>query len=267
MNRPVILLTNDDGINSPGLAAAAEALLPLGRLIIAAPLCQQTSMGRAQTGTPEAKFEPVPFTVNGTVVEAYSLEASPAAVIRHFYMVLPDLKPQLVVAGINYGENIGVSVTTSGTVGAAMEAAMRGSPAMAMSLETDVDAQWSYTEQNWSGSIHFTRLFAENILRRGLAPGVDVLKIEVPAGACVGTPWRMTRLSPSMYYNSSIANPRLLESRRNDINFTKREGTDEPSDTDAYAIRRAREVAVTPLSLNLTARSSLDAVASWMEGN
>ena len=267
MSKPVILLTNDDGINSPGLAAAAEALLPLGRLIIVAPLRQQTSMSRAMTGVPEAKFESVPLTVNGTVVEAYSLDASPAAVVRHFFIAQPDIKPDLVVAGINYGENIGVSVTTSGTVGATIEAAMRGSPALAMSLETDIDSQWSYTEQDWSGGIHFTHFFAEKILLRGLAPGVDILKVEVPTGADVNTPWRMTRLSPSMYYTPSIINPRLLESRRSDIVFSKQDGLNEPPDTDAYAIRWVKEVAVTPLIFDLTARTPLDAVASWMEGN
>jgi len=265
MSTPLILLTNDDGIHSPGLAAAAEALLPLGKLVIAAPLHQQTSMGRAQTGNPEAKFEPVPYTVNGTVVEAYSLEASPAAVVRHFFMVMCGRVPALVVAGINYGENIGLGVTSSGTVGAALEAAMRGSPALAMSLETDVNDQHAYTEQDWAGSIHFTRYFAEAILRKGcMAKGVDVLKVEVPAGADAATSWRMTRLSPFMYYNSTVTNP-CLETRRKDIMFCKRQGDGEPDDTDAFAVRTDRVVAVTPLSLNLTAPTPFDVMTSWIK--
>ena len=264
MTGPTILLTNDDGIDSPGLKAAAEALLPLGRVVVAAPLHQQTSMGRAQTGNPEACFQPVPFRAGGTDLEAYSLEASPAAVVRHVFVTMPDLRPTLVVAGINYGENIGVGVTSSGTVGAALEGAMRGTAALAVSLETDISSQRSYTEQDWTGSIHFTRLFAEAILRRGMAPGVDVLKVEVPAGADSSTPWHMTRLSPFMYYDSIVTSP-CLETRRKDVIFSKRKGENEPSGTDAHTVRTARAVAVTPLSLDLTASTPLDVVTSWIK--
>ena len=264
MNTPCILLTNDDGIASPGLAAAAEALLPLGRVIVAAPLEQQTSMGRAHTGNPEARFEPYPLRINGTELEAYSLEASPAAVVRHFFLALPDRKPDLVVAGVNYGENIGVSVTSSGTVGAALEAAMRGAPALAVSLETDAGAHRDYSTQDWSGSIHFTRFFADIVLRGGMPPGVDVLKLEVPAGASADTPWRMTRLSPFMYYHSELPDPGL-ESRRSDVRFRKQDRENEPCGTDAYVVRTERAVAVTPLGLDLTAKTPLSAVQSWAE--
>ncbi|SBV93460.1 5'-nucleotidase SurE [uncultured delta proteobacterium] len=264
MNRPMILCTNDDGIASPGLAAAAEALLPLGRLVVAAPLRQQTSMGRAHTGDPDARFEPYPLRIDGHDIEAYSLDASPAAVVRHFFLAMPDRKPDLVVAGVNYGENIGVSVTSSGTVGAALEAAMRGSPALALSLETEVDSQREYSDQDWSGSIHFTRYFAAMLLRRGMPPGVDLFKVEIPAGAGAETPWHMTRLSPFMYYHSEIAAP-CLESRRCDVLFRKQKRDNEPRDTDAYAVRTARCVAVTPLSLDLTARTPLESVLSWVK--
>ena len=264
MDKPVILLTNDDGIASPGLLAAAEALLPLGRLIVAAPLTQQTSMGRSQTGNPDARFEPYSLTVNGIALEAYSLEASPAAVIRHYFMVFPTQKPDLIVSGINYGENIGVGVTSSGTVGAALEGAMRGSSALAVSLETDVYSQHSYSAQDWRGSIHFTRYFSELLLRKGMTPGVDVVKVEVPSCATATTPWRMTRLSPFMYYHSTLSNPNL-ESRRRDITFRKYERNNEPCDTDARAVRDDKVVAVTPLCLDLTARTPLDAVQTWFK--
>ena len=264
MNKPTILLTNDDGIASPGLLAAAEALLPLGNVIVAAPLTQQTSMGRAQTGKLDAKFEPYLLTVNGIILEAYSLEASPAAVVRHFFLALPSRKPDLVVSGINYGENIGVGVTSSGTVGAALEGAMRGALALAVSLETDVHSQRSYSEQDWQGSIHFTRQFSEILLHKGSFPGVDVLKIEVPSKATAATPWRMTRLSPFMYYKSDIPAP-SLESRRCDTTFQKYERDNEPCDTDAFAVREDRVVAVTPLCLDLTAKTPLDLVASWVD--
>ena len=264
MNKPMILLTNDDGIASPGLMAAAEALMPLGKLVVAAPITQQTSMGRAYTGDPEARFERYSLTVGGVAVEAYSCDASPAAVVRHAFLALPHCNPALVVAGINYGENIGANVTGSGTVGATLEAAARGVPALAMSLETDIASHREYTEQDWSGSAYFTRFFAEGILRKGMPPGVQILKIEVPSDATEKTPWRMTRLSPFSYYECSVPNPGL-ECRRCETVFTKRSGVGEPSDTDAYAIRTARAVAVTPLSIDITASTPLNVVSAWVE--
>lgn len=264
MNKPCILLTNDDGIASPGLAAAAEALLPLGSVVVAAPMNQQTSMSRAYNCNPDARLERYPLVVAGVEIEAYAMDAPPAAVVRHAVLTMPHFVPSLVVAGINYGENIGLNVTSSGTVGATMEAASRGLPALAMSLETSIVSQREYTEQDWSGSIHFTHFFADLILRRGMPAGVGILKVEVPAGATAATPWRVTRLSPFPYYEPRFDNPGP-ESRRRDMVFTKREGIGEPSDTDAYAVRTARAVAVTPLTLDLTASTPLNLIGAWAE--
>ena len=262
MNNASILLTNDDGIDSPGIRAAAQALFPLGKLVVAAPRTQQTSMGRAYTGPKDARFVPVSIEVEGTPVTAYACDASPAAVVRHAALVLPAFAPSLVVAGINYGENIGSGVTGSGTVGAALDAAGRGIAALAVSLETDIASHRSYTEQDWSAAIHFTRLFASAILQSGLPNGVDILKVEVPAGATEKTPWRMTRLSPTSYYQRRIENP-TIESCLGDIVVSKSICLGEPANTDAYAIQTSKVVAVTPLSLDLTARVPLDIVGAW----
>ena len=262
MNTPTILLVNDDGINSPGLAAAAKALLPLGRLVVAAPETQQTSMGRAYTGNADARFRKVAFPLEG--VEAYALDASPAAVVRHALFAL-HLKPTLVVSGINYGENVGINVTGSGTVGATFEAFERGLPGLAVSLETDVTSHHNYTEQNWDACIHFTRLFAGTILARGMTPGADVLKVEVPAGATENTPWKARRISTLPYYKLHLpdANP---NSRLGDCGACgKFPGAGEPNDTDAYAIRTEKVVAVTPMTMDMTAYAAMKSLESWAE--
>lgn len=265
MHRPTIFLTNDDGIASPGLMAAAEALFPLGRLVVAAPRDQQTSMGRACTSGSGAKLEPYPLAVSGTSVEAYTFDGSPAAVVRHALLCIPNFRPALIVAGINYGENIGTNVTGSGTVGATLEGASRGVPGLAMSLETSVEAHRVYTEQDWTGSAYFTHFFAGMILRKGLPSGTGVLKVEVPAGADAGTPWQVTRLSPFPYYQMHFEEPSLA-SAREDMRYSKRPGHGEPEDTDAYAVRTARVVAVTPLDLDLTASTPLPLLTEWAAG-
>ena len=260
MNKPLILLVNDDGIDSPGLVAAAEALLPLGRVVVAAPVTQQTSMGRAYTGKRDAAFQRVPFPLEG--VEAYTLDASPAAVVRHALFAL-QLVPALVVAGINYGENVGINVTGSGTVGATFEAVERGFPGLAVSLEVEVASHHAYTEQDWTASIHYTRFFAARILEKGMVPGAAILKVEVPANATSVTPWKARRISTLPYYRLGIDSPRpdslLSESRT----FGKFFELVEPIDTDAYAIRTEKIVAVTPMTMDMTAYAAMNSIAAW----
>ena len=120
--RPFILLTNDDGIESPGIRAAAEAVLDLGDLIIAAPAKQQSGMGRAfprleDTGIIETSC----IRINGQEIPAYGVHGSPALAVAHGILEIADRKPDLCISGINYGENLGQTVTCSGTLGAAIE--------------------------------------------------------------------------------------------------------------------------------------------------
>ena len=125
--RPKILLTNDDGVNSGGLWAAYEALSAFADVTVVAPAVQQSAVGRSIS-----IFEPL--RMNEVWIgdrSAYSVEGRPTdALLLGLYGL--NLKPDLVVSGINLGENISYeSITTSGTVGAAMEAANQGVPALA----------------------------------------------------------------------------------------------------------------------------------------
>ena len=136
MSQPQILLTNDDGILSPGLWAAAEALSALGYVNVVAPREQWSGAGRSLPNTSDGIITPQIVTVNNQDWTVYSVGGTPAQSVLHaVYEILPE-KPRLVVSGINYGENIGLGVTISGTVGAALEGAALGIPALAISLET-----------------------------------------------------------------------------------------------------------------------------------
>ncbi|HOO58477.1 MAG TPA: 5'/3'-nucleotidase SurE, partial [Anaerolineaceae bacterium] len=137
-NKPQILLTNDDSIDSPGLWAAAEALAPIGFVHVVAPRVQQTSMGRALPRESDGHIEPRTMTVRGQEWQVYAVGGSPAQAFLHGYYEVLGFKPDLVVSGINYGENVASGVTISGTVGAALEAATFGIPALAVSLQTPV---------------------------------------------------------------------------------------------------------------------------------
>ncbi|QJB58264.1 5'/3'-nucleotidase SurE [Pseudodesulfovibrio sp. zrk46] len=262
---PKILITNDDGIHSPGLLAAAKAVSQFAEVTIIAPLEQQTAMGRALRGNPEAKLEPVTLCSAEHCLTAYACDAAPARCVEHGLKAMPEYIPDLVISGINYGENLGNNITASGTVGAAMETAARGIPSLAVSLETPVDCHFEYTSQNWDVAAHFLRYFARQTLSEGLPSGVDILKIDVPSEASIASQWRVTKLSGNRYYQSALERP-SLQSRLGDAFVTKGNTPNEEPDTDVYAIAVDKVVSVTPLSLDFTAYDSFSALNRWQQG-
>ncbi len=265
--RPLIFLTNDDGIASPGLQAAARAVLGLGELLVVAPSTQQTAMGRSFRGRKDARLEPTAFEVDGQAVRAFHAEGSPATVVRHALQVLcPERLPDLLVSGINYGENVGTSITASGTVGAALEAASMGIPALAAAQQVHPDGFMEHGEQDWRAAEHFLRLFARRLLDGPLPFDVDLLKIDVPDGATAETPWRLSRLSRQRYFEMVLEAP-SLESRIGDgrIVVDVNHGRLEP-DSDVHALAVDRVVAVTPLSLDATSRADFGSLRRILGG-
>ncbi len=256
--KPQILLTNDDGIRSPGLWAAAEALASLGYVWVAAPLEQRSGAGRSMPSTSEGRIFEEHMTVHGRVWTVYAISGSPAQVVQHALVELLPRPPDLVVAGINYGENVGSGVTISGTVGAALEAASYGVPGLAVSLDAAAEYHESYsTEVQFSAAAHFTEFFARRVLENKLPPDVDVLKVDVPESATPETGWRVTHLSRNRYYRPvRPSRERLSDSVRVGYRVEFESAEIEP-DSDVYALKVDRVVSVTPLSLDLTSRIDL----------
>lgn len=254
-----IAITNDDGIESPGLRAAVEAVADLGRITIIAPTDQQTATGRGLTGNKQSRLERFDYPGGNSGVEAYHCPCSPAQVVRHaMFTLFRETRPDLLISGINYGENLGNMISCSGTVGAALEASSHGVPALAVSKQTDIASHHNYTSQDWRGAAHFLRKFTTLVLDRGLPADVDLLKIDVPDGADPETGWRMTRLSRSSYYTKHLDNTSIA-TRVCDFK-TRIQVLEEEveNDSDIYALAVERQVAVTPLSLDFTSRVNLD---------
>ncbi len=262
---PQILLTNDDGIRSPGLWAAAEALSEIGYVHVVAPREQSTGMGRSLPGSSDGIITPQKIAVNGKEWTVYAVGGSPAQAVQHAVIELMPARPALVVSGINYGENLGTGVTISGTVGAALEAAAMDIPAIAVSLETAKQYHLSYSNDvDFSAAAHFTRFFAQSVLDKHLPEDVDVLKIDVPMTATTDTPWRITRLSRKRYYHASPPQ-RVSWDTPTHIGYQQAEDlTGFAPDTDVYAMRVAREVSVTPLSLDMTSRIGMQTLAQML---
>jgi 5'-nucleotidase len=250
-----ILLVNDDGINSPGLWAAAEALAPLGYVTVAAPRTQWSGAGRSHPGSSDGIIKTQTLHVNGQDWTVYGVGGSPAQTVLHGLFEICPQKPDLVVSGINYGENASAGLTASGTVGATLEAACLGIPALAVSLEVVKEFQFSYaTHIDFSGAGYFTRLFAQKMLEKKMPADVDILKLEVPDNADEHTPWEITRLSRQPYYHMSLT-PRSDWGKPTSIEYDViRDGSNVEANTDNRAILVDRVVAVTPVSIDLTSR-------------
>jgi 5'-nucleotidase len=259
MTKPLILITNDDGIDSPGLAAAAAALSPLGDLLIIAPLHQQTSAARSRP----SRVVNGGLMVNRTIHyenqrwDGYAVNATPAVSVDHGIMELADRPVSMAVSGINYGENVSTCVTVSGTVGAALQAAEYGIPAIAISLEIqEADYYTHDSTTDFTTAVHFLRYFAEQTLKADLPLDVDVLKIEIPCVADKNTPWVVTRLDRLMYYEARFSKREDVFSDPTELRLTTRKGEYNKQGTDTHALAQGW-VSVTPLSLDLTSRVDL----------
>jgi len=240
----VILVTNDDGVHAPGLAALASALDELGDVYVVAPDREQSAVGHALTLHRPLRVTTVGerrFSVNGTPSDCVNL-----AVLG----LLPE-RPVLVAAGINHGSNLGDDVTYSGTVSAAMEGTLLGVPSMAVSQsdpETDT----------LEGAQAVAKLVASRVLVEGL-PGKTLLNINVPAGPLAGI--RMTRLGHRVYQEKVVreTDPRGLPY------YWIGAGPpvwSEDEASDIAAVHRGM-ASVTPLHLDLTHHGALQRMAEW----
>ena len=263
--QPLILVTNDDGIDSPGLAAAVAAVQTLGQVLVVAPRDQQTGASRNFLRRPGAHHRRV-LHIDGREVPAIAIEASPAQVVRAALLLIVPRTPDLLIAGINYGENVGAGVTISGTIGACIEGATFGIPALAVSLETEIQNHLTHNHDvDFTAAAAITRRIAQVMLERPLPPGVDILKVDIPKDATPETPWRITRVSRQRYFESIVVEDpergkRRFAGYRREVNLH----TLEP-DSDVHALVVDHVVSITPLTFDLTAHVSRDRMVEYLQ--
>jgi 5'-nucleotidase len=184
-----ILVTNDDGIQSEGLLILARALEKIAEVWVVAPDREQSAVGHALTmGRPLRKkrmkaLGPRYFAVNGTPTDCVLLGA---------HKILPG-KPDLIVSGINKGENLGDDISYSGTVSAAIEGTILGIPSFAVSLVARRNFNFSYAAS-------FSVRLARNLLRYGL-PKNTLLNVNVPGNKKPGSQ-QITRMGKRIYGDS-----------------------------------------------------------------
>jgi 5'-nucleotidase len=237
-----ILITNDDGYRSDGLKALAAALQPMGEIIIVAPMQEASAIGHALTLRHPLRLERIAdriFAVDGTPTDCVNIGVT---------QVLKRL-PDLVVSGINKGWNLGDDVTYSGTVAGALEAALLGIPAIAVSIRA------TRADYDFSFAAHAAALYADAIVRQPL-PSRTFLNINVPKGRPKG--YRVT-VQAKRNHVTSVAERHDPKGR---AYYWIEEGQDEwhPHDRSDYEAVREGYVSVTPLHPDLTAHDALAAV-------
>ncbi|MBN1660255.1 MAG: 5'/3'-nucleotidase SurE [Anaerolineae bacterium] len=256
VERPLILVTNDDGIQSRGLWAAAEALLPLGEVLVVAPDRQWSGAGRSMPHHVTGRVTSSRVDLAGQTVAAYAVDASPALAVVHGVLEFAPRRPDLVVSGINFGLNLGTEVTVSGTVGAALEGAAFDLPAMAVSLE--MDAAYHLTgddSADYAAAVAITHFFASRLLAGALPYDVHALNINVPRDATPETPWWLSTQSRRRYFLPLAPDRKNSHGRPGYAVITNPEEAE--VDSDVWAVLVDRVISVTPLSLDLTSRVDL----------
>jgi 5'-nucleotidase len=222
------------------------------------------SRSRSQQHGADGRIHQVEVTYKDQNWPGFSANASPALAVEHAVQEIAKRPIDLLVSGINYGENVGSCVTVSGTIGAALEAAERGIPAIAVSLEilsTDYHSHSQNVDFDIAG--YFTHKLASNLLGMKMPFDVDVLKLEVPAIATRETKIVITRQDKLSYYIPSITHRADL-TRPAKFKHAPSKGKYTRKDTDAYALAQGM-VCITPLSLDLTSRGPLQTLAQLID--
>lgn len=266
--QPIILFTNDDGIESPGLWAAVKAFQGEGELLVVAPREQQSGMGRSMPVYSEGRIYPFDVPIDCENCRAYAVDGTPAQAVQHGVLELAGRKPALTVSGINYGENTGNGVTISGTVGAAIESSSLGIPAIAVSQQTPKDLHLTYSNGvDFTVAAGFAHQMGCWLIDHQVIPDdVDLLKIDVPWEATGATEWRMTRLSRRrVYWPTRPERISLNDTGKLGYHYNANPSEAEP-DSDVYALLVDKVISVTPMSLDMTSRTDMFRLRRIVEG-
>lgn len=246
-----ILVTNDDGVRAPGIAAVAQALQAIGTPIIVGPAENQTGKGQAII-TSETVFRDDLTLPNG--LPAIGLTATPASVVNIAIRNIVMPRPDLVVSGVNTEYNLGLSTQVSGTVGAAREAARHGIPAIAVSMSGAVfpkELVFAAEEAVW---------VARRVKQWGLPPNT-FLNVNVPAmppGGYKG--YMITRQGQVRTGTESFAEVKHPSGRTVYWNvYSERKSEPQPEGTDFWAVENGW-VSVTPMSIDETDQGQFDAL-------
>jgi 5'-nucleotidase len=254
-----IVLTNDDGIAAPGLAALVRAYVGRfgQRVIVVAPAGDRSAIGHGTTVRREIRVDSLPDSEFGDV-PAYAVEGTPVDCVKLAVQILAPGPVALVSSGIKHGHNLGTDVFYSGTVSAAVEAAILGLPGLAISAPRDAA---TYLLDD---AADIAARLGALILRKPL-PARTLLNLNVPADSHGGAPseFRLCRLGERNYRNSyqllrQTGSARYYLLAGEDLNDDGEIGTD-------ISVVRSGQMSLSPIHLDRTDHAVLAAMEEWLE--
>ncbi len=252
MRKPKILITNDDGINAPGLNVLIEVMKELGDVVVVASENSMSGMGHAVTISSPLRFEQVQ-TNNG--YEEYKCNGTPADCVKLGEQVILKQKPDLLVSGINHGSNASINIIYSGTMAAVLEGAINGLPSIGFSLmDYSLDADFSACKK-------YIKSITKRVLDQGLPQGV-CLNVNFPA--VNGDQIKGIKVCRQAKARWAEEFSERKDPRNNDYfwltgSFQKQEIAE---DTDIYALEN-NYVSVVPVHVDFTAHYALSEIKKF----
>lgn len=251
--RPLILVTNDDGITAPGIRTLISVMNEIGDVIVIAPDSPQSGMGHAITLDSTIYCDAV--TIDEGPQLEYRCSGTPADCVKMAISEILNKKPDLCVSGVNHGSNSSINVIYSGTMSAAVEAGIEGIPAIGFSL---LDYSWNAQFDHLRAEI---KIIATNVLERGLPDGV-VLNVNFPKveskkfkGIKI---CRQARANWVEEFDKRV-NPQGKEYYWLTGKFVN---LDPGEDTDVWSLKNGY-IAVVPVGFDMTAHHFLPALNQW----
>ena len=253
MKRPLILVTNDDGINAPGIRTLISVVKNIGDVIVVAPDSPQSGMGHAITIN--STLHSSRITPKNSEIIEYSCSGTPADCVKLAINELMPRKPDLCVSGINHGSNSSINVIYSGTMSAAIEAGIEGVPAIGFSL---LDYSWN---ADFSHSKDFIRKITLNALNKGIPKGV-VLNVNIPAVKKSDIKGVKICRQAKAYWVEEF------DKRKNPLGQEyywltgKFVNKDQGEDTDEWALKN-NYISIVPVEFDLTAHHAIQGLNEW----
>jgi len=253
MERPLILVTNDDGINAPGIRTLIAIMKDIGDIVVVAPDSPQSGMGHAITIN--STLHSSRITPKNSEIIEYSCSGTPADCVKLAINELMPRKPDLCVSGINHGSNSSINVIYSGTMSAAIEAGIEGVPAIGFSL---LDYSWN---ADFSQSKDFIRKITLNALNNGIPKGV-VLNVNIPAVKKSDIKGVKICRQAMAYWVEEF------DKRKNPLGQEyywltgKFVNKDKGEDTDEWALSN-NYISIVPVEFDLTAHHAIQGLNEW----
>jgi 5'-nucleotidase len=251
-SKPLILVTNDDGVTAPGIAALVESVRHLGTVVVVAPDSPQSGMGHAITIHDPLRLTHIRLFKG---IETYQCSGTPVDCVKLAVDKILHRKPDLCVSGINHGSNSSINVIYSGTMSAAMEAAIEGIPAIGFSL-----LDYSF-EADFTAARQYASRISEQVLKKGL-PENTLLNVNIPKLRVSKIKGIKVCRQATAKYDEEFAE--RVDPRNNKYYWLtgKFVNRDNGLDTDEWALSN-NYVSVVPVQFDLTAHHAIQHISTY----